>query len=199
MHKIVAFAMLVVASVADVTAAHADGFYDAESFGVAETHDDIHRSLANAFDVRLGIGMRIGNLAVEPWLAADRNLTDGDGRVDLGSWGLDFKYLTSLTTALPHLEVYVRGGFGVAQPTGTLEGYSGRGGGMGAGIQLSGKVRALGFLWTPLFFLHRGPMVTGAIYIDDGLDIYSLHRPGDPSITVELVHLSVGFAVGSAF
>jgi hypothetical protein len=42
---------------------------------------------------------------------------------------------------------------------GELDGYGGFGLGVGGGVQLRGSVRALGFLWGPLFFVERGPKV----------------------------------------
>ena len=47
--------------------------------------------------------------------------------------------------------------------TGALAGYHGRGIGAAAGAQLTAKVRALGFLWAPLFFIDRGPMLTRSL------------------------------------
>jgi hypothetical protein len=109
--------------------------------------------------------------------------------------GLDAKYIV----ALDHrLEVFARGGPLVAEGTGALAGFHGRGVGVAAGAQLSGKVRALGFLWSPLFFLNRGPRVTGALFLDAGYDFYFLRR-GSEVIDARVGHVSVGFAVGSAF
>ena len=43
--------------------------------------------------------------------------------------------------------------------------YGGRGLGVGAGIQLKGKVPAIGFLFFPLFFADWGPKVTAALFV----------------------------------
>jgi hypothetical protein len=99
----------------------------------------------------------------------------------------------------PGLEVYVRGGPRISSVDGAMVGYSGEGIGAGTGIQLSGKVRALGFLWAPLFFLQRGPKVVGALFLDQGIDIYWMHGQGMRSIEVPMVSTNLGFAIGSDF
>lgn len=68
----------------------------------------------------------------------------------------------------------------------------------GGGLQLRGRVRALGFIWTPLFFVKRGPHVTGALFVDYGYERLDLTR-ADRELLVKANHLVMGFAVGSAF
>ncbi|MEO7733203.1 MAG: hypothetical protein ABIY55_19730 [Kofleriaceae bacterium] len=151
--------------------------------------------------------MRIGHLALEPWILSDlqtdrvgafKGLVGGqpaDGTADLEVMGLDAKYIVPLDD---RVEVFVRGGPLVAEANGALDGFHGRGIGIAGGAQLSGKVRALGFLWSPLFFLARGPMVTGALFLDAGYDFYFLRR-GNELLEARVGHVSIGFAVGSAF
>src|SRR5207244_10566540 len=106
------------------------------------------------------------------------------------------KYLAPLSA---HFDAYLRGTISAGVADGALEGYEGRGLGFGAGVQLKGKVRALGFLWWPLFFTGIGPKVTAALYLDDGYEFYRLHGPAPVAVDAALTHMTLGFAVGSDF
>jgi hypothetical protein len=200
---IVAIAVLAVGG-----AARADGAYVTESFGVASGSGLPAGMLGTPLHLRLAIGMRLGNIAIEPWILSDLQIdrdgailgfAGGDpqpGRADLNSMGLDVRYIVPVRD---HVSLFARGGPMVTDGTGALTGYHGRGVGAAVGAQLSGKVRALGFLWAPLFFVKRGPMVTGALLVDAGYDFLFLRMPGAPSIDARIGHVSVGFAIGSAF
>jgi hypothetical protein len=189
-------------------AARADGAYVTESFGVATSSGFASGMIGTPLHLRVAIGMRLGNIAIEPWILSDLQ-TDRDGAIlglaggdprpgtaDINSMGLDARYIVPVHA---HVALFARGGPMVSDGTGALAGYHGRGLGAAVGAQLSGKVRALGFLWAPLFFVKRGPMVTGALLIDAGYDFIFLRMPGAPSIDARIGHVSVGFAVGSAF
>lgn len=163
--------------------------------------------LGSPLHLRVALGMRIGRFAIEPWILSDqqtdrvgafKGLVGGQpvaGTADLNAVGLDAKYIVPLDD---RVEVFVRGGPLTADANGALDGFHGRGLGFAAGAQLSGKVRALGFLWSPLFFLARGPRVTGALYLDAGYDFYFLRR-GPEQLDARVGHVSIGFAIGSAF
>lgn len=184
------------------------GAYVAESFGVATSHGKLDPMLGSPLHLRFGIGMRLGHFAIEPWFLSDlqtdrvgafKGLVGGEpapGSADLTSMGIDLKYIAPLDR---HLDVFVRGGPLTADANGAIAGYAGRGVGFGAGAQLTGKVRALGFLWSPLFFLKRGPMVTGSLFLDAGYDFYFLRSDRAPAINARVGHVSLGFAVGAAF
>jgi hypothetical protein len=203
---------LAFAAAAAVDAGHAaradTGAYFAESFGVATGHGPLASALGSPFHLRLAVGMRLGDLAIEPWILSDlqtdrvhafRGLVGGDpaaGSADLNAMGLDAKYIVALDR---RLEVFARGGPLTAEGTGTLTGYRGRGFGLAGGAQLTGDVRALGFLWSPLFFLERGPLVTGALFLDAGYDFYFLRSKLGPPIDARVSHVSIGFAIGTAF
>ena len=189
--------------------AHADdGAYVTESFGVATGRGRLARAIGSPLHLRIGFGMRLGRLAIEPWFLSDlqtdrvgafKGLVGGDpaaGTADLNALGLDAKYIVPVDD---RIEVFVRGGPLVADGNGALAGFHGRGLGVAGGAQISGKVRALGFLWSPLFFLKRGPMVTGALVLDAGYDFYFLRAPGGGAIDARIGHVSVGFAIGTAF
>lgn len=189
-------------------AAHADGFFYEETFGAAATRGDERAVLGNLLHVRLGVGFRLGNWSLEPWFGSDVTLdrrgetlgvfggTPAPGRADLSTMGLDVKYATPRDHGL---SVYLRGGPRAVSGEGALAGAAGRGLGVGTGIELVGRVRALGFLWAPLFFLHKGPFVTGALFLDAGVDAYALDTPERTTHLLTQVTTSIGFAVGTDF
>ncbi|MDB4952507.1 MAG: hypothetical protein JWO36_76 [Myxococcales bacterium] len=198
----------IVIACAVARAAHADGFFYEESFGVSSARGGAAPTLSSGLHLRLGVGMRTGDLVLEMSAAGDLAFdrdgatlvvfggTPKPGHSDLSGIGFDVKYLAVLRHGL---ELYVRGGPRIASVDGTMGGYTGPGIGAGTGIQLRGEVRALGFLWTPLFFLKRGPKVIGALFLDQGIDAYRMYGQGTRSIDVPIVSTNLGFAIGSDF
>jgi len=189
--------------------AHAgNGLYIAESFGAGAGRGPLEGVVGGALHVRIGLGMRRGNFAIEPWIASDLQ-TDRDGgfkgliggmpsngSADIELKGIDAKYIIPLDS---HIDVYVRGGPLLADGNGALAGYHGTGVGVAGGAQLTGRVRALGFLWAPLFFVNRGPMVTGALFLDAGYDATYLRMTGARPLNAGIAHVSIGFAIGTGF
>ncbi len=185
-----------------------DGAYVAESFGVATGRGALARMIGSPLHLRIGLGMRFGQLAIESWVLSDlqtdrvgalRGLVGGQpaqGSADLSAIGVDAKYIVALDR---RIEIYGRAGPLAADGNGALAGYRGRGVGIAGGAQIKGNVRALGFLWSPLFFLQRGPMITGALFLDAGYDFYFLRSTAGPPIDARVGHVSIGFAVGSSF
>ncbi len=201
-------ACLVASVIAVAAPARADGVFFEESFGVANARGPLASTVAAPLHLRVGIGMRIGDFALEPWVVADQQLdrvhawkgvVGGDpkpGAADLEAYGLDAKYIV----ALDHrFSVFARTGPLAADGNGALMGYTGRGFGFAGGAQITGRVRALGFLFSPLFFVPKGPFVTGSLFLDAGYDFYWLRGPGGDAITAHVGHVSVGFGVGSDF
>jgi hypothetical protein len=195
--------------------ASADGFYFTEALGGTDVKDELGAYMGSALRFRIAAGMRRGNWAVEAWLGAhigdDEPTSDGGARWDgdasadpfkaLTTYGVDLKYLQPMAK---HLEVYLRGSVSAGFMDGAgLTTYAGRGLGAGAGIQLKGKVRALGLLFWPMFFVPVGPKLTGALYLDAGADFYRLHPAGQfnagDAIDARLTTMTGGFAVGSDF
>ena len=194
--------------------ARADGFYFTESFGGSDVKGDLAADMPSAVALRLGLGMRTGPGAVAAHIGAHVGAEEGttaahDLRVpherfeSLTTFGVDLKYIQPLSR---HLEAYLRGGLSygmIVRDYSVLDDYSGRGAVGGAGIQLKGKVRALGFLAWPFFFLKIGPKVTGAVWLDASYQFYRLHPGGrldaTPSIDAKITTLSGGFAIGSDF
>lgn len=211
-------AHLAVAAIALTAAprlAAADGSYFTMGFGPGDVEDELGAVTDTTFRFRLGIGHRFGNLAVEGFLAGD--IFDDYAVSEATSVGVDLKYLVKVSE---HLQGYVRGsasrmsttlggygggydGSGCFDCYGSSYGrdYAGRGLGAGAGLQLRGKVRAIGFLYWPLFFVPAGPKVNAALFVDHGMDFYRLH-PGDNSggaIDAKLYRWTFGFNVGQDF
>jgi hypothetical protein len=198
----------------------ADGVYFSESIGGTDVQDELGQKMDGAFRFRFAGGVRRREWAVEGWIAGDigtgANAYGGgepyppargcidycyddnyNGSTGLLTVGIDVKYLKPIAR---NIEVYLRGSIS----HGELDGdYSGRGLGLGAGVQIKGKVPAVGFLFWPLFFTNWGPKVTAALFIDDGFDFYRLHAGGDRdhgrAIDAQLSHLTIGWAVGSDF
>jgi hypothetical protein len=205
----------------------ADGVYFTESFGGTDVKNDLSYYMESAVRIRVAAGYRKRHLAFELWFAADMNNNAyygydtppqpgyeistpdggykggsgynggygyaGDSATDLASWGFDMKYLQPLA---PNVEMYVRGGLSKGYADGLDA--EGRGLGIGAGVQLKGKVPVLGFLFWPFFFTNLGPKVTAAVFVDTSYEFYRLHGPTH-STDASLNHLTLGFAVGNDF
>jgi hypothetical protein len=195
--------------------AAADGSYFTMGFGPGDVGSELRDYSATSFRIRAGAGHRIGNVAVEGFIGGD--IFDDFSIHDASTVGLDLKYILPLSS---HFQAYVRGSASrmstsvgdrgyddcstCASPDwGYYDGraYAGRGLGAGAGLQLRGKVRAIGFLYWPLFFVPAGPKVNAAFYVDHGYDFYRLH-PEDGrggSIDAKLYRWTFGFNVGQDF
>lgn len=216
MRHAAAASALVVAAFALLAAprlAAADGSYFTMGFGPGDVGSELRDHSATTFRIRAGAGHRIGNIAVEGFIAGD--IFDDYTISDASTVGLDLKYILPLSTSF---QAYVRGSASRMSTTlgaygngdgpcyscgGYYDGrdYAGRGLGAGAGLQLRGKVRAIGFLYWPLFFVPAGPKVNAAFYVDHGYDFYRLH-PADGrggTIDAKLYRWTFGFNVGQDF
>jgi hypothetical protein len=195
------------------TTVRADGLYVLEAFGVGRSRGDFEPIVGNALHTRIAVGARYRWLAIEPWIGTEmqtardgawKGLVGGEpaaGRADVESYGIALKLIAPLYQGAggEKLEGYVRGGPTLSAGTGMLESYSGRGVAIATGVQLTGRVRALGFLWAPLFFVKKGPMVTGSLFLDQGYDFYTMRSDTGPTLDARVGHVSIGFAVGSGF
>ena len=52
--------------------------------------------------------------------------------------------------------------------------------------RLRARVRALGFLWGPLFFVNRGPKVTAALFAERGTELVRLDKLGEPRLSARV-------------
>ncbi len=214
-----AFATLSVAIAVFAGTAHADGVYFSENIGGTNVKDELAAYMDGGLRIRGALGYRHRNLAFEVWGSASIS-SDGydrhDGQAapcvpdsychgygssphygppstDFASWGMDVKYLQPVAS---HVEIYLRGGLSKGYAYGIDA--SGRGLGVGAGVQLKGKVPVIGLLFWPLFFTGVGPKMTGALFIDSSYEFYRLHGPARTT-DAQLSHLTLGFAFGSDF
>ena len=189
--------------------AHADGFYYSQSYGISSARGDGAPMLGESLQLRIAMGWRFGSFMVGPLLtghlAGERDnayfhgLVGGDpvaGDSDLEVFGIDARYHARLHD---NLVMYVRGGPRYANGIGALDGYSGFGIGAGTGIQITGRVRALGFLFAPLFFMNKGPMITASLFLDESVDWQHLDAGGMSALSMPLLGTSLGIAAGSHF
>lgn len=213
---LLALAAAVLVPLATTAPAQADGTYFAFGMGPGEVSDELGTRVHDTISARIGLGHRLGNWAFEGYLAPESSVDghdhDGGGRdfaFEAVRLGVDARYILPISK---HLQVYARGGLSKMSATLTDHDgprdsfgtdYAGRGFGGGAGVQLRGRVRALGFLYWPLFFLPAGPKVDAALTIDHGVDFYRLHREDTPerpnSIDARFTRLHIGFQVGADF
>lgn len=188
--------------------ARADGFYYGQSYGISDARADGTSMLGASLQLRVQLGWRWGAWSVGPWfaghLAVPRDgstfsIVGGDprpGDSDFESIGADARYNAIIRE---HLSAYVRFGPRIGRGIGALDGYSGAGFGVGTGVQLSGKVRALGFVFAPLFFMKHGPTINACLYLDQNVDYYSLSADRMPTLSMPLVGTSIGIGAGSYF
>ena len=192
------------------SSAAADGFYFTEQIGATKVHDQLGASMPDtSLRVRVSLGLRRDRWSLSGYIGGDigNSLSTGaddpvfdtysSGPATLTSYGLDLKYVSPVTR---HIEFYLRGSAGGGSLTGAgLDGYGGRSLGVGAGVQLKGKVPIIGLLWFPLFFTNWGPKMTASLYVDSGYEFYRFHRDDDPSIDAQVSHVTVGWSFGSDF
>lgn len=208
-NSVMRLAVTLAAVLALTSVASADGFYYGQSYGISSARADGSSMLGESLHLRIQLGWRWGSLSVGPWfaghLAADREnalyggLLGGDpppGDSDFKNIGADARYNA---TVHKNISIYVRGGPRVAEGLGALDGYRGVGFGAGTGVQITGKVRALGFLFAPLFFMKKGPLINACVYFDQNVDFYRLYNDTMPTLNVPVVGTSIGLGAGSYF
>lgn len=193
--------------VASAAPARADGHYFSFGAGPTEVSDELAPVTGDGGRFRMAIGHRFGRFAVEGFLAPE--FLDEHTSAAGAAYGVDVRYIVPLTSGV---QGYVRGSMsrlslhddawdGEGRDLAGASDRSGRGLGGGVGLQLRGKVRALGFLYWPFFFLPLGPKTNAAIYIDHGVDFYRLHDEAGrtDAVDAKLTRLTIGFNVGSDF
>jgi hypothetical protein len=186
--------------------AAADGFYFLEGVGGSHYHGELadHTSATEGIHIRGAIGWRVGNLALEAFVQAElpigyvtttESRTRPGPKIDQpGYFGVDFKVIQPLSR---HWSMYARGG--LSKMIVTDSDYEGRGVQATGGIQIAGKVPALGYLWWPLFFLtDRGPKVHSALWLEASTSYHRLHGSG-PTIDARISGWTLGFSVGQDF
>ena len=195
-----------IASLASLSPARADGTYFSLGFGPGEISDELGQYATDSFGAKIAVGHRLGKVAFEAYVAPEDGERGGyASTVSMLRLGVDVRYLLPVNK---NLQFYVRGG--LSKMSATLSGagraygddeFRGRGLGGGAGVQLRGRVRVMGFMYWPMFFVPLGPKVNAALFIDHGVDFYRLHRQVGParSIDARLTRLTIGLNVGADF
>ncbi len=191
--------------------AQADGAFYQQSYGISSARGDAAPMMGESLQLRIAVGWRFGQLQVGPWMGSHLAGERGEnawfwgtvagepvtGDSDIDSYGIDARYNAKVTE---HLSAYVRGGPRYAtKGKGMLDDYRGWGLGAGTGVALVGKVRALGFLAVPFFFMKKGPLVNATLFIDYNVEWHRLHGPGMSELSLPLVGTSIGFGAGSFF
>ena len=190
-----------------IAPARADGHYFTFGAGPDSVTDELGAFTGDGGHVRLAVGHRFGAFAVEGFIAPQ--FLDEKATVEGVSYGVDVRYVVPLTSGV---QGYVRGSMsrmslhdysweGDGRALAGAAERSGRGLGGGVGVQLRGKVRALGFLYWPFFFLPLGPKVDAALYVDHGVDFYRLHDVDDrtDALDAKITRFTIGFNVGKDF
>jgi hypothetical protein len=193
------------------TTAHGDGAFYQQSYGISSARGEAAPMMGASLQLRIAGGWRFGAFQVGPWMGSHLAGERGDnayfwgtvagdpvaGDTDVDTYGIDARYNARL---YPHLSAYVRGGPRYARGTGgVLDHYSGAGLGVASGVALVGKVRALGFLAVPFFFLKKGPMINATLFIDYNVEWHRLRGPAMSEISMPLIGTSIGFGAGSFF
>jgi hypothetical protein len=191
--------------------ARADGLYFTEAFGGTKIKNELGDYVDSAVNLHVGLGYRAKRISFEAWVGGDIPSAPEDDAYAVSSkpspftYGLDIKHAFRLSS---HLEIYLRGSMSRMQiDEFALAGYSGRGLGVGTGIQLKGKAPLLMLLYPPIALVclipdvckKLGPKATVALYYDQGYDFYRLHDPGRSAIDVEATRWRLGFAIGMDF
>jgi hypothetical protein len=204
--RLVASALVALTLAAAAGPARADGHYFSFGAGPSTVGDELGAVSGDGGRIRMAIGHRFGAFAVEGFVAPE--FLDEKADIAGVGYGVDVRYILPLTSGV---QGYVRGsmsrltlhdeGWESGAALGGADERSGRGLGGGVGLQLRGKVRALGFLYWPFFFLPLGPKTSAAIYIDHGVDFYRLHDTSGrtDALDAKLTRLTIGFNVGSDF
>ncbi len=199
--------------IASQGAARADGLYFTEAFGGTSFDNELSDYQSGGFHIHAGLGYRASRISFEVWFGGDI----GDGGYDYDyepspdplTYGMDFKYAAPVGRKI---EIYARASVSRMEiDGGRLDGYGGRGLGVGTGAQIKGKAPLVAVLYPPLLIVcavsdackrgKLGPKATVALYVDQGYDFYRLHRAWNSlgSIDAEARRWSIGFAIGSDF
>ncbi|HVV81491.1 MAG TPA: hypothetical protein VHE35_00380 [Kofleriaceae bacterium] len=189
--------------------AFADGHYFSFGAGPTTIGNELGQVSKGGGRLRLAIGHRFGNVAVEGFVAPE--FLDDHEDVSGVGYGVDLRYIVPLTSgvqgyvrgSMSHLTLHDDGAWDTdsREALGGVDERSGRGLGAGVGLQLRGRVRALGFLYWPFFFLPLGPKVDAALYVDHGVDFYRMQDPTGrtDALDARMTRWTFGFNVGKDF
>lgn len=178
------------------------GVYGFEGFSYSRIHGELSARASDAMQLQVGLGYQPQNSL---WAyeimgrAGEAFEVDGTGGSMLG-WGVRAKRFVPLRK---HIHLYGRAGLtenlltDIAGPD--LVGFGLE---YGAGAMASFRVRALGLLFWPAFFLDFGPKVNVSIWADLGGEmgnLHSGHESNADSYDYRTASASYGIIVGGHF
>lgn len=192
---------LVAATLAAPTTATADGVYFSESLGGSSVEGEMSRFFGSGFTFRLALGYHASGIAAEGSIALHElpgKSLFGDAYYTAAVPSIQVRRLFPLSE---HTRAYLRGGLGKMYVSGfgRGDGYSGKTLDYGAGVMVSGRVPALGFLFSPLFFCDCGPKVSAGGWLDVGQVAVQLKKRGASTLDGRLSSVTVGFSLGGSF
>tara|TARA_R110002096_G_scaffold401386_6_gene598303 strand:- start:46006 stop:46644 length:639 start_codon:yes stop_codon:yes gene_type:complete len=162
---------------------HADapGFYAFEGLTYSKLHGEITARAPAALQVQFGVGYQPQNSlwAYELMGRGGGTLDEGGDEAALLGWGVRAKRFVPLAR---HFNLYGR--VGVTENfMSSWQGSDLAGFGLeyGAGAMASMRVRALGLLFWPAFFMDFGPKVTLSLWADLGGEVGNLHAGHESS------------------
>lgn len=177
-------------------------FYAFEGLTFSKVRGELAAYGSSVLQLQIGVGYQPRNS-----LWAYELMGRGGGSIDLQmpnssllGWGLRAKRFLPVH---PHVQFFGRAGVteNLLTDTGGSD-LAGFGLEYGAGVQASFRVRALGLLFWPAFFLGVGPKVNLSLWADLGGEVGNLHSGHDSSadsLNYRMASASYGLTVGGNF
>jgi hypothetical protein len=175
-------------------------FYAFEGITYSKIHGDLAARGTDVLQLQVGLGYQPENsLWAYELMGRGGGTLDGQGASLIG-WGLRAKRLIPLSR---HFQLYGRAGVTenllTDSPGSDLVGFGLE---YGAGAMASIRVRALGLLFWPAFFLPVGPKVTVSLWADLGGELgnmHSGHGSSAESYDYRTASASYGLNIGGRF
>ncbi len=150
-------------------------FYVFEGLTYSQVHGELSARTSEVLQIQLGVGYQPRNSlwAYELMGRGGAALDASSAQASLLGWGVRAKRLIPVRQ---HFSLYGRAGLTENLLTDTYDSdLVGFGLEYGAGAMASFRVRALGFLFWPAFFMGVGPKVNVSLWADLGGEIGNLH------------------------
>jgi hypothetical protein len=175
--------------------------YAFEGFTYSRFHGQLTARASEAVQLQIGVGYQPSNsLWAYELMGRGGGTLDEAGGAGLLGWGLRAKRFIPLAR---HFNLYGRAGVTenlLTDSTGPdLVGFGLE---YGAGAMASLKVRALGFLFWPAFFMGVGPKVNLSLWADLGGEVGNLHaghQSSSESYDYRSTSASYGLTIGGQF
>lgn len=174
--------------------------YGFEGITFSKIHGELAARGTQVLQVQVGLGYQPqGSLWSYELMGRGGGMLDGEYASLLG-WGLRAKRFVPLN---PHFQLYGRAGVTenllADRPGPNLAGFGVE---YGAGAMASMRVRALGFLFWPAFFMGVGPKVNLSLWADLGGEVGNLHSGhgrSPESYNYRTTSASYGLKIGGRF